>query len=292
MVIDCFPFFNEIEILKIRLHIMSPFVDYFVITEARHTFSGKEKPLNFELNRSLFKDFEHKIIYNITEEDDITLSPFERDDYQKNKIKSFLKNFKDDDILIFSDVDEIPNPDILPGIFESLDETKVYHLAQQNCYFYLNFQEVSGNLLSYTGEFENVKEKKWLGTKICKLKTIKDIPITHLRHPKMVKCGIRVENGGWHFTYMGGDLTDDVIARIKHKIKSSAHQELNNFKVLSRVRFNLLKGKDIFGRKTEFKIVDIDDKYPKYIRDNVDAFSHLITKESGRNRIFSWPRFW
>ena len=63
MVYDCVPFFNELDILKLRMHIMAPYVDKFVIEESTVTFSGEPKPMIFAENRELFAEFEEKILY-------------------------------------------------------------------------------------------------------------------------------------------------------------------------------------------------------------------------------------
>ena len=62
MVYDCFQFFNELDILKLRLHVMDPVVDRFVISEATETFSGKAKPLYYEENKEMFAEFADKIM--------------------------------------------------------------------------------------------------------------------------------------------------------------------------------------------------------------------------------------
>ena len=91
MVYDCFPFFNELDILDLRLNILDQYVDYFVLSESVLTFSGQSKPLYYEENKDLFKKFNHKIIHNIVPAGDLTINPFERDVYQKNAIKKVLK---------------------------------------------------------------------------------------------------------------------------------------------------------------------------------------------------------
>ena len=292
MIYDCFPFFNELDLLDLRLNTLDQYVDYFVISESQLTFSGKEKPLYYSENKHLFEKFQHKIIHNIVPAGDLTLNSFERDVYQKDSLKHVLSSCSDDDIIIFSDLDEIPNPERLPEIFANFNSDNVYHLAQRNFYFYVNYEETSGSLLSYTGEFDSIKDKKWLGTKICSYKIVKGIPISHLRWPQMKAIGIRIENGGWHFTYMGGEKSEDIVSKIQHKIKSSSHQELNNKNVLKNIGKRMSSKKDIFGRKTTFKVVELDNSFPKYLLNNLDFFSHLILKENDRNGVFSWPRFW
>ena len=151
MVYDCIPFFNELDILKLRMQIMAPFVDKFVLEESTVTFSGEPKPMIFANNREMFREFEDKIIYVAVDNSPMSgVTTHERDKFQKNQLIKGMGECKPEDIIIFSDVDEIPNPKILERIFENFDPEKVYHLAQRMFYCFLNMEEVSGNLLRVT----------------------------------------------------------------------------------------------------------------------------------------------
>ncbi len=143
MVFDLIPFFNEIDILNMRLHILDPYVDRFVIEEATTTFSGQPKELCFEKNKDKFKKFLHKIDYIVVDEDKEELESHERDYFQKNHLIEGIKDATSDDIIIFGDCDEIPNPEVLQKIKENFDKTKVYHLAQRNFYAFMNMEETS-----------------------------------------------------------------------------------------------------------------------------------------------------
>ena len=89
--IDVVPFFNELDIPEIRLNILDPYVDCFIISEATKTFSGKEKPLYYEENKDRFKKFHHKIIHNIVEDTTSPeLHPYQRDVFQKDNIKKVI----------------------------------------------------------------------------------------------------------------------------------------------------------------------------------------------------------
>lgn len=163
MVFDCIPFFNELDILKLRMQIMAPYVDFFVIEEATVTFSGEPKRMIFAENRHLFAAFEGKIRYVAVEDSPLEgVTTHERDKYQKNQLIRALSDAKPEDIIIFSDVDEIPNPETLAKLMERFASGKIYHLAQRMFYCFLNMEEVSGNLLSITGEFrEWRKDSGW-----------------------------------------------------------------------------------------------------------------------------------
>ncbi|MBQ6786579.1 MAG: glycosyl transferase GT17 family protein [Lachnospiraceae bacterium] len=280
MVYDCFQFFNELDMLKIRLNVMSPIVDKFVISEATETFSGLKKPLYYEENKEMFAEFQDKIIHVVVDD---TPEGFthDRDTFQKNAVTRGLKDCTDEDIVIFSDLDEIPNPEKIKEILKDFQQDKIYHFAQRLFYCYLNMEEVSGNLLSYAGEFEGVERKKWIGSKMCSYKLLREqnLLLGELRFPERKEIGIRVEDGGWHFGYMGGHGEKDVQKRVKEKVVSAAHQEYNSRRVLSQVSDQIKDGKDIFGRDAKFIRCEIDESYPEYIRTHQEELSFLIMQE-------------
>jgi beta-1,4-mannosyl-glycoprotein beta-1,4-N-acetylglucosaminyltransferase len=278
MVYDCFQFFNELDMLKIRLNVLSPVVDKFVISEATETFSGLKKPLYYEENKEMFAEFEDKIIHVVVD-DTPEGGTHERDTFQKNAVTRGLKDCTDEDIIIFSDLDEIPNPNKIKEIINNdFKEDKIYHFAQRLFYCYLNMEEVSGNLLSYAGEFEGVEHKKWIGTKMLSYKLLREqnLLLGELRFPERKEIGIRVEDGGWHFGYMGGHGERDIKKRVQEKVVSAAHQEYNSRHVLSNVTDQIKDGKDIFGRNAKFVRCEIDGSYPEYIRTHQDELSFLI----------------
>lgn len=292
MVYDCFQFFNELDILKLRIQVMAPVVDYFVISEATETFSGIKKPLYYEENKALFSEFADKIIH-IVVDDTPQGGTHERDTFQKNAVGRGLRNCTDDDIIIFSDLDEIPNPEKVSEVIQLIRENKedarhkVFHMAQRLFYCYLNMEEVSGNLLAYCGEFTGIEgeQRKWLGTKICSYEIAKTMPLGELRWPRCKEFGVRVADGGWHFGYMGGIGESDVKKRVAEKVRSAAHQEYNNKAVLSDVDDKIRDGEDIFGRDARFVQTKIDETYPEYLRTHQEEYAHLIKQEETREAV-------
>lgn len=280
MVYDCFQFFNELDMLKIRLNVMSPIVDKFVISEATETFSGLKKPLYYEENKEMFAEFADKIIHVVVDDTPEGYT-HDRDTFQKNAVTRGLANCTDEDIIIFSDLDEIPNPEKIKEILKDFQEDKIYHFAQRLFYCYLNMEEVSGNLLSYAGEFDGVERKKWIGTKMCSYKLLREqnLQLGELRFPERKEIGIRVEDGGWHFGYMGGHGEKDIKKRVQEKVVSAAHQEYNSKHVLNQVTDQIKDGKDIFGRDAKFIRCEIDETFPTYIREHQKELDFLIMHE-------------
>ena len=291
MIYDCIPFFNELDILKLRMQILSPYVDKFVLEEASVTFSGEAKEMIFAGHREMFAEFADKIVYVPVEDSPMAgVTTHERDKYQKNQLIRGLAGCGPDDIIIFSDVDEIPNPKALTEILTHFDRDKIYHLAQRMFYCFLNMEEVSGNLLSITGEFAGVKKRQWLGTKICSFANLPQEGIVYLREvspddPRSV----RIADGGWHFGYMGGDGEQDVAKRIGVKVQAAAHQEYNSARYLREAVDRLMCGEDIFGRNCRFVRVPIDESYPAYLREHQDEYDFLIAPEIGKASL-AWKR--
>ena len=122
-VYDCFTFFNEMELLEIRLNELYDEVDHFVIVENPLTFSGNEKELYFEKNKERFKKFEDKIIHVVgpkRPEEGV----WAREEAQRNDILLGLKDAKEDDIIIVSDLDEIVKKEKIKEIKKIIAEKK------------------------------------------------------------------------------------------------------------------------------------------------------------------------
>lgn len=248
---DCFIFFNELDLLDIRLNTLNEVVDYFVLVESKKTFSKNDKPLFYQENKHLFKEFEDKIIHIVL--DDLPNSnAWGNEYYQRNAISRGLINCQDSDIIIISDVDEIPNPLDILSTTSCMDNSTICGFNQKLYYYYINMYV-----------YDN-----WIGSKMCSFHKFKEFNPQSFR---MNGVGINlISNGGWHFSYVGG------LERIKYKIESFAHQEINNDAFKVNIESRLEKGVSIFDENFKFKIVDLDSTYPKYILNNLEKFKHLI----------------
>ncbi len=287
MVYDCIPFFNELDILKLRLHILDPIVDRFIIEEATVTFSGEKKELCFEKNKAMFQEFLPKITYLVVDDSPIQATTHERDKFQKNALIKGLEDATDEDVIILSDVDEIPNPKVLKKIIAEFNPDKVYHLAQRMFYCFINMEEISGSLLSITGEFPGAEKKMWLGTKVFGKRSIPKAGIIEMREASTTAPGaVRVEDGGWHFGYMGSRQERDVGKRIGTKVVAAAHQEYNNADTLAEAMDKLILGQDIFGRDARFKRVEVDESYPEYLLSHIEEYRYLIMPPVGKGKQF------
>ncbi len=202
MVYDCFNFFNELDILKIRLNELEDVVDKFVLVEGTVTFSGKKKDLYYSKNKSLFQKFNHKIIHIIVRDNPATQNPWEIEQFQFNAIKRGLKGLKDTDTVLLSNVDEIPRANKINEYKGTQNKNTAFN--QVLSYYYLNL----------------VANRKWKGTRMFSYKNLKTIDdIYSLRHSKE---DLIINDGGWHFSYLGG------VEQIQKKINAYSHQEYNN----------------------------------------------------------------
>lgn len=274
MIYDCFTFFNELDLLEIRLNILNDVVDKFVLVEMTKTHSGKDKPLYYEQNKERFQKFHHKIIHIIVDDCPESNDSWVPENYQRNCIYKGLQNCQPNDVIMISDLDEIPNPDII----KTLDCTKKIYLLEQKMYYYfINYQDVATPL--------------WLlGTKVLSYQNFLhgldnlDIPYSTFLIEKLNRgttaTKIRlydgaehIQNAGWHFSYLGG------IDAIIKKIQSFSHQEYNKPEFLDAqsVQRKIELGQDIFNRMGHsYVITNIDKTFPKYILENKEKYKHLI----------------
>jgi len=105
---------------------------------------------------------------------------------------------------------------------------------------------------------------------------LKQYGVDKLRHPSMRENGIRIGDGGWHFTYVGGHKQMSARERVLLKIECAAHQEFNNPFYKMNVSKNIKENKDVFFRDSTFKVVELDSTFPDYIVRNREKYTHLI----------------
>lgn len=273
MIYDCFIFFNELELLDIRLNVLNEKVDKFVLVESTRTFTNNPKPLYFQENKHRFEKFSDKIIHVVIDEFPEFTNAWDYETFQRNSIKEGLKNCNLDDIVLISDIDEIPN---LYSINANSEVSDLAFFQQTLYYYFLNYKLK--------------RAKLWNGTAILRFKDFTEAQ--NIRDKRNRKKYSKIKNGGWHFSYLGG------AEKIKQKIEAFAHQEYNSekFKDIDRINLMINQGKDLFGRKKySFKVVKLDNTFPNYILKSKDKYSQLIAPyqpnilEKMFNKIFAKP---
>ena len=279
-VYSCSMFFDELDLLELKLETLNSLVDYFVISESPITFSGKEKPLWFLENRERFKKFEDKIIHQVVtdtpnsylyiDEDDTKdkhynlvaqrvneskwLNHYEshwgRETFQKESLIRPLTNLENHDIILLSDLDEIVRPESLKEVLDDFDYGQLYHFQHDVFYYYLNLQ----------------KDEPWIGTIAL---TFENFLINSFGAMRTYRFGKYIDKGGWHFSFQNGAKA------VKRKIESWGHQEFNIDSVKDNLENSIenanLIGKDLFGRNSKFTVRDVNDgTFPQYLVDHQD----------------------
>ena len=269
MLYDCFIFFNELDLLEIRLNELDGVVDKFVLVEADRTFQNTKKPFIFEENKERFSKYLHKIIHIKLTKYPLFIpvinpfSPWKIEFFQRDSVVNGLVNCKPDDIIMISDVDEIPNPEVIKYQMEK-GVHKIYGLKMDMFMYYLN------NKLTFDGGSNMSKEESkdgiWHCTALLPYKLLKKKPYkirkTIMRTKRRGEVYEILPNAGWHFTYVGG------AKKIVEKLESFSHTEYNldEFKDINKISELIKKGKDLFGRDMEFEVVDLSYNLPKYLK--------------------------
>ena len=271
-IFDCITFYQANLLFQLRFEILKDVVDYFIVCEANKSHSGIKK--NFNFNPTIPDKYKNKIIYiQVSDLPDMKIKG--KKDYKLLSIQMehLFKGIKDaqpNDLIIFSDEDEIPNPSVINKFdFENFK----FGIFMQNMYCYkmniMNVDEGNGN---------------WPGPRICQKKHLKSffkmrlLKLKNLHYPFWRLDKERsiqlLEKGGWHFTYL---MKPQEIAK---KVEDMAHTEFNKleFKKINLIEKKIKNLKDPFNRKQNLKKVSIDETYPDYIKDNQNLYRDWILK--------------
>ena len=289
--IDCFMYFDEDMILDIRLNILDKYVSNFIICEANFNHNGTNRKLKFDINK--FSKFKEKIIYIPLEEQPKNLrkilnsdnqsiknskildNALLRENFQRNFLKNKIKNFHDDDLIIISDVDEIPN------LENFTYKAKITFFEQKMFYYKLNLLH---------------KNFKWYGSKITKKKHLKNPQwlrnIKSRKYPfwridilfsmKKYNNINFIKNGGWHFTNIKS------AEKIDYKMKNFLHhleyeesglgvEEIR--KIISEKKVFYDHNADKRDKKWSAEIIlvkESDQHLPNYIIENKEKYTDWL----------------
>ncbi len=283
MVYDCFIFFNELDLLEIRLNELNGVVDKFVLVEADRTFQYNPKPFIFEENKQRFSKFLDKIIHIKLTKYPLFIpiinpfSPWKIEFFQRDSILKGLVDCNPDDIILISDVDEIPKAEVLKKeLLKGIDN--IYGLKMDMFMYFFN------NKLIFDGGSNMDKEESkngiWHCTVLLPYKLLKKKPFeirkTVMRTKRRGEVYEIIPNAGWHFTYVGG------VQKIIQKLEAFSHTEYNleEYKDEKNILKLIKGGKDLFGRDLEFEIVNEDYILPKYLKtvEGVSKFKDFFLK--------------
>ena len=291
---DCFMYYDEDLVLDLRLNILDKYVYKFVIVESKYTHSGEKRELLFDIAK--YPKFKDKIDYIALENEPEDLSKvlskdsfdeknskyilnaLKRENFQRNAISLGLKQADKNDLIIISDVDEIPN-------LENLNYNKIKNsiiLFKQNFYYY-----------KFNLKLENLH---WFGSKAClfnKLKSpqwlrnIKDKKYPLWRLDTLISdkkySNIEfIENGGWHFSNM------KTVEEIEKKMRTYLHHREYDINPLGKEKIEeIIKNKkSIYNLRADMKTEKFDgpqsltptdgSELPEFIKKNIKKYSNWI----------------
>lgn len=263
---DCFTFYNEFDLLEIRLKELYDLVDHFVIVESNQTFTGKYKPWNFDLSR--YPQYADKIIYVQVTDMPNTGNPWDNERHQRNSIVQGLVDADEDDIVIVSDADEILRPSAIQQLKNSDQTIFAFRMALFN--FKFNYMRKT------PGEYD-------IWAMACRrgvLDTITPDTLRLMRFQFMnasygfANDGIElIEHAGWHFGYLGDN------EHLRDKAQNFSHQEVNTTEFLNSIDVDTsiaMRREWNRNNPAEYCIVELDDYFPRALLDSQDRYSNYI----------------
>jgi beta-1,4-mannosyl-glycoprotein beta-1,4-N-acetylglucosaminyltransferase len=265
---DCFSYWDEDILLDLRLNILDEYVDYFVIVEGNRTWQNNYKKLRFDINK--FLKFKQKIIYIPVEDMPEGDNPYKRENFQRNCISRGLTNSSDNDLIIISDLDEIPNPTEL-NKFEKKMRYAVF--KQKHFYYKINSQ--------------SQKNPYWYGSRICIKKYLKtpqwlrDLKFKKRPFWRIDKFRLNniIDNGGWHFCNL--KTPEELLYKYNNLCETNdpyIFKEKIDPKYLdiNEIKKKITLGQDIIGREEVYKPQKIDNTFPKHIIENIEKYKDWI----------------
>jgi len=293
-IFDCFMYFDEDLLLDLRLNYLNSYVDKFVIVESNYAHSGKKRNLNFDIDN--FKKFKNKITYLVFDQEpsgianfdnkdhmDITNSKYflnaaKRENSQRNYILEGLKDAEPNDMILISDLDEIPN----------LEQNNLNKINNKLIFFNQKLFYYKFNLM--------LESFEWFGTKACRkkfllspqwLRNIKDKNYPFWRLDTIFSRTkyqdiYFVENGGWHFSYLktAKNIEKKLTSYLHHREydlkpigEDGIQKMINNKKPVYNLKVDSKKNK--FNGGEELKITSTDE-LPNYIKNNLDKYKNWL----------------
>lgn len=268
---DCFQFYNELDLLDIRLAELSPVVDHFVLVEATYTHAGAPKPLYYAENRERFARYADKIIHVVVEDDPGGFA-WVREGHQRQAIMRGLTQAGPADMVVISDADEILRPDILQRLRAAGEDGPSLFAPHLDIHLY----------------FLNLRAPDpWISVAAAPFALVQRVGANNMRYLAKQGIGQTIPTAGWHFTWMGG------MERFLAKLDAFAHREMiGSFGLdgdVNRARLEKFFATGRFeegaipGMWTALTRVPIDDGFPATLRSRRAEFERMgwIAPEGG-----------
>lgn len=276
-VFDCFPLFNEIDLLELRLNELWEVVDVFVIVEARQTFTGNYKPLCLPAHEERLSKYMPKIRYVVVDEFPEGMSNWGKEEYQRNALKNETSDIQPNDVVIFSDLDEIPCAKVVQSIVaRGIKSGEVYCLSLAWHSFFLNIRLT----------------KRWerQGPRLIKADDLGDFyPLRRVMAPtkgfsrnllRQIRSSWRmgrwlrrilVPDAGWHLTWMGGI---EAVA-----LKGSSIPEHSDLPEGDKtVDWANARIKTLLNSGSGYERIAIDSSFPVFVRKNPQLFEKYMLR--------------
>ena len=279
---DCFTFNGEHELLRLRLELLRGVADYAVVAEASRTFTGKPKPLRFD--RTLLPADGPQVIYLPV--DDLEAKPdsaWSNENRQRNALGRIFSEpppelaggVRDEDWILLSDVDEIPNPRALAAFRPARFRSAV--LLQRNFFYAFNNKAVTESGEDVLWQRARLATAGQFRSRFGTMQRLRDYrvpgPWRSLARGWNKLRTQRLPDAGWHFSYL---MTPE---QIVEKLAAFSHQEFNTPEIASidYIRRCMREGKDLFSNG-RFRVVPVDESFPAPLRE-----------ERARYEKFIWP---
>jgi GT2 family glycosyltransferase/ubiquinone biosynthesis protein Coq4 len=261
-VFDCFLYNGEVDVLEIRLRELAEVVHRFVVVESDTTFSGLRKRLKFDPFDARLTPFADAIRYVVVSDTPHTEDPWQREAWQRNAVLRGVPDAAEDDIVMVSDVDEIPRATSVQQIVQD-GVSRIFGLQLALYYFFVDYRNVAGpesavtcSVAAKRSEFENI------------------LPNNLRLDVRCSRVAARIlRRAGWHFSY----LMDE--AGIRRKICAFSHQEFNHEDFLRSISIaaTVSRRGDLFNRPGyQWEIVD-SNELPSWLQANRSALSRLFS---------------
>jgi len=281
-VFDCFVFATELDLLEIRLHELAPVVDVFVLAEAEETFKGEPKPLVFQSNRDRFAPFAERIRHVVVGDmprGSTKTDHWRRQSHQRNALIAGIDDAGPEDVVLLSDVDEIPRAASVRALATTPDSFATVHCLEQRMYrYFLNYQ--CSEPWSRSGP--RAVRRRYLhtmqGLRYVRPPTREPIRST-LRW--LYACGymhrlIRRtvhQDAGWHFSSMGG------VNAVATKFRSNSAALPEHDRDPSRDFADIATTRIAEAKTdTDLREVPFDDSFPAYLLENRARYRHFFVE--------------
>lgn len=265
---DCFTFYNELDLLELRLEELYNHVDHFVLVEANTTYTSRPKPFYFADNKSRYSKYLDKIIHVQVEDMPGHPDAWVNDRFQRDQIFRGIESADPNDLILVSDLDEIIRPEAIDYMRNSSQSLFALRMTLHN--FKFNYMKVNPDRYAVWGMagrrsfFDDIKPDAF-----------RQLRFSFMDSPYQFQndgCEV-VEHGGWHFGYMGDKewLVD--------KAQSFAHTEVNRPDFIAQIDPEAsIAAKTEWNRSSDhrYEIVELDSYFPKTILNNQEKYQKFI----------------